>query len=230
MKHIVYRLANSLTRRFVLPFYATLEVRGVENVPPDGPLVVAVNHLNDGDPGILGWSIPRKLVFMTKAELFKVPVLKQFLEAYGAFPVRRGEADLGALRAAGEVLKAGDALVIFPEGKRSGEPARMGKAQAGTALVALRSDVPVLPCAIIGSQHMAMPKMFLKPFQRWHITVTIGEPFVLPKPARLNAEAAAEGTQVIMEKIAALLPEGYRGYYGSKPAAEDPKPPLAGDV
>ncbi|MGE0059687.1 MAG: lysophospholipid acyltransferase family protein [Dehalococcoidia bacterium] len=228
--HLMYRLANWVTRYLMLPFYATLEVRGVQNVPPSGPLVVVANHLNDADPGVLSWSIPRRLVYMTKVELFKVPVLKQFLESYGAFPVRRGEADLGALRAASEILKRGDALVIYPEGTRSGGAARMRKAHPGTALIALRGNYPILPCAITGSQHMGMPLMFLKPFRRWRITLTIGEPFVLPKPERLNAEAAAAGTEVIMAKIAALLPESYRGYYGSSEHPVEAEPPLAGEL
>jgi 1-acyl-sn-glycerol-3-phosphate acyltransferase len=128
------------------------------------------------------------------------------------------------------VLKDGNALVIYPEGTRSGAEAKMRRAHPGTALVAQRASVPILPCAITGSQHMGLPKMFLTPFRRWKVVLTIGEPFVLPKPARLNAEAAAEGTQMIMERIAALLPEEYRGYYGSGRAAEEPAPPLAGDV
>ena len=101
----------------------------------------------------------------------------------------------------------------------------------GVALIALRGDYPVLPCAITGSQHMSLPFMFFKPFRRWHITLTVGEPFVLPKPERLNAEAAAAGTREIMARIAALLPESYRGYYGSSgEGAREPAPPLAGDT
>jgi 1-acyl-sn-glycerol-3-phosphate acyltransferase len=224
----VYRFANWFSRKFMLPFYGTLEVKGAANVPLTGPLIVASNHLNDGDPGILAWGIPRRLIFMTKVELFKFPVLKQFLEAYGAFPVRRGEADLAALRSASEVLKGEGALVIYPEGTRSGLAARMRKAHSGTGLIALRSGVPVLPVAITGSQHMAMPKMFAKPFRHWRITLTIGEPFVLPKPERLNGEAAEAATEAIMAKIAALLPESYRGYYGRSENAESA--PLAGDI
>jgi 1-acyl-sn-glycerol-3-phosphate acyltransferase len=226
-----YRFSTWFTHYFVLPFYASMEAKGLENVPMDGPVVVAANHLNDADPGVLAWNIKRPLTFMTKVELFKIPVLKQFLVAYGAFPVRRGEADLAALRTASEVLRDGGALVIYPEGTRSGAKASMREAMPGAALIALRGDYPVLPCAITGSQHMSLPLMFLKPFRRWHITLTVGEPFVLPKPERLNAEAAAEGTRVIMEKIAALLPESYRGYYGSsEQRANQSAPPLAGDL
>ncbi len=223
MTNRVYRLANWVGRQFLLKPYGTVEIHGSENVPLNGPLIVVSNHLNDGDPGILAWGIPRKLVFMTKAELFKIPLLKQFLEAYGAFPVRRGEADIAALRTAKEVLAKDLTLVIFPEGRRSGAEATMRQAHPGTALIALRAGVPVLPCAITGSQHMLMPMMFLKPFRRWRIILTIGEPFVLPKPERLNGAAAQEGTEIIMRKIASLLPPDYRGYYGSTPLANPPE-------
>lgn len=230
MNHKVYRFANWFTRRFVLPFYARYRVTGLGNVPVDGPLIIVSNHLNDADPGVLAWPMPRRLVFMTKAELFKIPGLKQFLLAYGAFPVRRGEADLGAMRTANEVLKRGEALVIFPEGTRSGKKAALRRAHPGTAIIAQRAGVPILPVAITGSQHMGMPLMFLKPFRLWDITLTIGEPFTLPKPDRLNAEAAQAGTDLIMAKIAALLPEQYRGYYGRERQADPATQPQTGEL
>ena len=71
---------------------------GLENVPLEGPLVIASNHLNDADPGIICTRIRRPIVFMAKIELFQVPVLAQFLRGFGAFPVRRDEADISALR------------------------------------------------------------------------------------------------------------------------------------
>ena len=237
MSHFVYYASSWFTRNLVLPFYGTLEVRGAENMPREGPVLVASNHLNDADPGILTWGLPRRVVFMTKAELFKIPVLKQFLVSFGAFPVRRGEADLGALRAAGEVLKAGEPLLIFPEGTASGpHGGKMLRGHPGAGLIALRTGAPVLPCAITGSEHMGMPGMYLKPFQHWRIVLTIGEPFTLPKPARITGQAAAEATRIIMDKIAALLPEEYRGYYGSKAAeaagrvVDESPAPLAGDI
>jgi 1-acyl-sn-glycerol-3-phosphate acyltransferase len=104
-------------------------------------------------------------------------------------------------------------LCIFPEGTREGPAEVLGKAHPGAALLALRNEVPVLPVAIQGSGRMAMPGMFLRVDRRLKVTVTIGEPFILPKPERLNAEAVEDGTRRIMERIAALLPEGHRGYY-----------------
>jgi 1-acyl-sn-glycerol-3-phosphate acyltransferase len=209
----VYTLATRITQYLLLPLYTRIKVKGAENLPLTGPLIIASNHLNDTDPGILATRIDRVLVFMTKAELFKVPVLAQFLRAYGAFPVHRGAADLAALRLSSAALAEGKALVIFPEGTREGPPELLAKAHPGAALLALRHEVPVIPVAITGSGRLSLPGMFLRLDRRVRVTLTIGQPFVLEKPARVNAEAVEAGTQRIMESIAALLPEGHRGYY-----------------
>jgi 1-acyl-sn-glycerol-3-phosphate acyltransferase len=211
---IFYWLVGHFVHYFLLPVYARLEVMGLENMPRTGPLIVASNHLNDVDPGILATRIPRRLVFMTKDELFHVPGLAQFLRMYGAFPVRRNEADLSALRRSSETLKQGLALVLFPEGTRSGIQASLGEARPGAALLAMRNHVPIIPVAITGSQDLAMPAMFLRPFRRRRVTLTIGKPFQLDEPARVNTAAAQAGIEVIMARIAALLPPDYRGYYG----------------
>jgi 1-acyl-sn-glycerol-3-phosphate acyltransferase len=219
---IFYSLVNYFVRYFLLRLYARLEATGIDNLPRQGPIIVASNHLNDADPGILATRIPRRLVFMTKDELFHVPGLAQFLRMYGAFPVRRNEADLAALRRSNETLKRGLALVLFPEGTRAGSRANLGEAWPGAALIAMRNHVPIVPVAITGSQDLAMPLMFLRPFRRRKVTLTIGKPFVLDEPARVNTAAARAGIEVIMTQIAALLPPEYRGYYGieSRPAGE----------
>jgi 1-acyl-sn-glycerol-3-phosphate acyltransferase len=211
---LVYNGATLISKYLLLPAYASIRVRGLENVPPSGPLLIASNHLNDADPGIICTRIRRPIVFLAKVELFRVPLLGRFLRAFGSVPVRRGEADLAALRYANEALKQGLAVCVFPEGTRAGRPERLGKAHPGVAIIALRNDVPVLPIAITGSGRLGLPLMFLRPYQRAHVTLTIGEPFHLPKPQRLNGEAAEAGTRLIMERVAALLPPGNRGYYG----------------
>jgi 1-acyl-sn-glycerol-3-phosphate acyltransferase len=224
MSSFVYRAATRISQFALLPLYCRIRVSGVENVPLTGPLIIASNHLNDADPGIISSRIPRQVVYMAKIELFRVPVLSQFLRAYGAFPVRRNAADLSALRLANQTLEAGLALCIFPEGTRSAEKARLGEAWPGAGLIAQRNDVPVLPIAITGSQKMGLPWLFFRIHRPYKVTLTIGEPFHLPKPARLNAEAAKEGTQLIMERIAALLPPEYRGYYEEGRATSNKEP------
>jgi 1-acyl-sn-glycerol-3-phosphate acyltransferase len=209
-----YRAITGFCKYVLLPPYAHISVSGLENVPSEGPLVIVSNHLNDADPGVVATRLKRQVVFLAKIELFRVPVLSQFMRAYGAIPVRRNEADLSALRRAAEALDSGHAVCVFPEGTRSAREARLREAWPGAALIALRGDRTILPIAITGSQRLSLPGMFLKPFMpRYDVTLTIGEPFHLPKPARLNSEAARQGTQAIMERIAALLPPSYRGYY-----------------
>jgi 1-acyl-sn-glycerol-3-phosphate acyltransferase len=214
MNRFVYTTATLISKYFLLPLYCRIEVRGLENVPPDGPLVIASNHLNDADPGIICTRIRRPIAFMAKIELFRIPGLAQFLRAFGSFPVRRHEADISTLRVANENLKLGRAVCIFPEGTREAVTEKLTEALPGAAIVALRNDVPILPIAINGSGKMQIPGMFVRLDRRLKVTLTIGEPFHLPKPERLNAEAAKEGTRQIMEHIAALLPPENRGYYG----------------
>src|SRR4051794_22631267 len=138
---IFYWLVTRLVQYFILPIYATIETEGVHNLPLSGPIIVVSNHLNDVDPGILATRVPRRLVFMTKVELFQVPILGKFLHLYGAFSVRRNAADLSALRRSNETLNDGLALLLFPEGTRSGERASLGQAWPGAALIALRNRV-----------------------------------------------------------------------------------------
>jgi 1-acyl-sn-glycerol-3-phosphate acyltransferase len=214
MNRFVYNAATIVTKYVLLPVYARITVVGLENLPMTGPLIIASNHLNDADPGILCTRIRRPIVFMAKIELFRVPGLGQFLRAFGAFPVKRGEADLSALRNANMALEKGMAVCIFPEGTREGPAEQLAEAWPGAALIAQRANATILPVAIHGSGKLGLPKMFLYPYRKARITLTIGKPFVLAEPARLNAEAAQEGTREIMERIAALLPEGNRGYYG----------------
>jgi len=213
VNRFVYTTATIVSKYFLLPLYAHIEVRGLENVPPQGPLIIASNHLNDADPGIICTRIRRPIAFMAKMELFRVPLLAQFLRAFGSFPVRRDAADISTLRIANENLKLGHAVCIFPEGTREGPTEKLKEALPGAAIVALRSGMPLLPIAITGSGRLQIPWMFFRLDRRLKVTLTIGRPFHLDKPARLNAAAARDGTRQIMEHLAALLPPENRGYY-----------------
>jgi 1-acyl-sn-glycerol-3-phosphate acyltransferase len=221
---IVYWGATWFTQIVLLPLYMRIRVVGLENVPPAGPLIIVSNHLSDVDPGVLCTRIHRRIVYMVKIELFRVPVLGQFLRAFGCFPVKRHEADLAALRLSNESLKSGLALCIFPEGTRAGAAEQLQQAWPGAGLIALRNDAPILPVAITGTGSLVMPRMFLRLFKRKPVTLTIGEPFYLPKPDRINGEAATTGVHLIMERIAALLPEDQRGFYAMQPEAVAERP------
>jgi len=132
-----YTVCN-LTMKALLLLLSDWEVEGKENVPPSGPLIVVANHLNLPDPPLLTASIPRRIIFMAKEELFRSRG-GPFVRWFGAFPVRRGELDREAIRQAMEILDAGLALGMFPEGRRSPNSGLI-QAEPGTALIALRSQ------------------------------------------------------------------------------------------
>lgn len=179
-----------------------LSVTGRENVPLAGPLLVSANHLSVVDPPILAMSVGRPVVFMAKEELFRSRVVGWFLGRLGAFPVHRGRLDREALRRAEEVLANGGALFIFPEGARKGQDHHMPEGYLGAAMIASRSDVPVLPMAISGTETF---KGWGWIFRRPRISVRIGPPFRLRKEAGSRRSQLEQATQQIMQHINALL-------------------------
>jgi 1-acyl-sn-glycerol-3-phosphate acyltransferase len=220
--------------RFVIPFfywtgwlyckllawvYGKVEVIGTENIPKKGGLIVACNHLNNADPGLIGVSFHRRFAFMAKAEMFEWPGFGGYVRLLGAFPVRRFEADLAALRKASELLQRGLALMMFPEGTRS-KTGTMAQGHPGTAILALRTNGPILPVAITGTEVVKMPAAFFRPFRRTKVRIVIGKPFYLPPVSRIKTDVVEQGTEIIMTRIAALLPESYRGYYRDRVPAE----------
>lgn len=122
---------------------------GTENLPPEGPLIICSNHLSNYDPVILGASLKRDVKFMAKSELFKNPFLRIFITLLGAFPIERGKGDISALNKFADMLKSGNALIIFPEGhrnKKGGTPLRF---KSGVSLLAYKTHAVVLPVAIV---------------------------------------------------------------------------------
>lgn len=187
---------------------AHVRLRERYNVPRKGPYIIASNHLSWTDVPLVPMYLPGKVVYMAKEEAFKSKVgwLVRFL---GAFPVKRGAGDRQALRAAEEQLKQGKVLVIFPEGTRS-KTHTIGKAHDGLAMIALRAGVPVVPVAVWGSENV------LKKF-RPEVTIAYGKPLVFkPQGAKLTREDIENATTTIMQTIAGMMPEQYRGMYAEK--------------
>jgi len=150
--------------RLLTKFIWSLRVYGRENVPKQGPLIVAANHIHWMDPVALAIAIPRTVRFMAKQELFKNPAFGCFVRSLGAFPVKRGEPDRSAIRTSLEVLRDGGVLGLFPEGTRS-RTGDLKEAEPGVAVLAVRGKAPVLPVGI--SCTAAFPK---------GVTVNIGRP------------------------------------------------------
>jgi 1-acyl-sn-glycerol-3-phosphate acyltransferase len=191
---------------FVFAIVARVHLRNRHNVPKHGPYIIAANHLSWTDIPLVPMYLPGKVVYMAKEESFHGTFgwLSRFL---GAFPVKRGEGDRQALKAANEQLKKGKVLVIFPEGTRS-KTQMMAQGHAGLGMIALRANVPVIPVAIWGSENA------LKKFGA-EITISYGEPMLLkPEGAKATREDIDRVTDEVMKRIASMLPERYRGVYG----------------
>jgi len=130
-----------------------LKIIGRENFPKEGPVIVASNHLSNNDPPIIGYSLPRHINFMAKEELFKNPIMSFIIRWLGAFPVKRGTVDKIAIRHSNRLLQAGKVLGIFPEGTRQ-RPGKLGRFHDGVASLALRTGVPVVPVALVGTAEL----------------------------------------------------------------------------
>jgi len=216
--HWVYYFGRVLIRILVFP-WASWHVKGKENVPDSGPLLIVSNHLHLADPPIVATSIRLKSVIMAKDDLWKSGWSRFWVENFGAFPVKRGGVDRKALRTAEHWLKRGVSLIMFPEGSRS-KNARMQPALPGAALIASRLGIPVLPVSITGTDKLRNLKWCV--LHRPAITVTIGKPFNPPKTdGKLTREQRNQLMNDIMRKIAALLPPEYHGVYAGGENARD---------
>ena len=208
--HWIYYGGRYLTR-MILFLFTRWQVLGREHIPDKGPLLVVANHLNLADPPIVGISIKRQAMFLAKEELFRSRIQRYIVRNCGAFPIRRGGMNRDALRFAEQWFGRGKVLIVFPEGRRSME-AQLVDAFSGSALIAVRNRVPVLPVGIYGTERITGLTWWLR---RPEITVNIGHPFNLPSmDGKVTKEQLAAFTHSIMGRIAELLPEEYRGQYG----------------
>jgi 1-acyl-sn-glycerol-3-phosphate acyltransferase len=146
---VVYTISK-LAARLLLGLFFGLRARGREHVPATGPFLIVANHSSVLDPPIVGSVCPRRLTFLAKAELFRIPGLGALIRRLGAQPLRREGADPAALRIAQRVLAEGGALLVFPEGTR-GPEGTLRDAKPGAALLAMHSGVPVVPAYVSGS-------------------------------------------------------------------------------
>jgi 1-acyl-sn-glycerol-3-phosphate acyltransferase len=197
----------------------------IDELPREGPLIVASNHASNLDVPVIGaWLIPllgRRIHWLGKKELFDWPIVGWVAAHGGVHPVDRGGADVEAFRLAQRILDDGHVLFVFPEGTRSPDGA-LQEARDGIALLALRTGAPIVPVGIAGS-HRVWPKGQRLPHPGGHVTVRIGRPF---RPAQELPEGTDRSTakrlttRLIMNRIADLLPPRQRGVYGVAGGAE----------
>ena len=211
MGDLYYRSLKSIACS-IFKLFADWEIVGLENVPPDGPFISVSNHTHWLDPPLIMTSLPRRVYPLAADKWRRRPVIGQLMASVGAIFIVRGEVDRQALRKAIDVLKQGKVLGIAPEGTRS-KTGALQRGRSGAAYIACLTGVPLLPVGVIGIEK-ALGE--LRRLRRPQVKVAIGQPFTLPplpREAGGKSEPLKQYTTQIMDRIAKLLPEEYRGVY-----------------
>jgi len=215
-----YRLTAGLCRAFLrVLFFRRLRFEGSANVPLEGPLLVASNHISNWDGLILGSFFSGTLFAMVKREVFRPAPLAWLLGGCNCFPVDRGTADRRALRISLDILRGRGRLLIFVEGHRS-RGRGMRPAEAGAGFLVRRTRATVLPVAIWGTEHALVRSGGLLP-RRGHLHVRYG------RPVTVAAGSDREIADAIAAEVAALLPPRYAGIHEHSAAPAEGSPDMA---
>jgi 1-acyl-sn-glycerol-3-phosphate acyltransferase len=218
--HGAYNHAQWEKRRRFLRFLLTTigmtflikldRVEGLENIPDQGAAVLLMNHIAFVDPIVLIQTVPRYITPMAKIEVYQYPVVGIFPRIWGVIPVRREEFDRRAVQGALEVLKAGEILLVAPEGTRSPQ---LQRGKEGFAYLASRAGAPVIPVALEGTEGFPA----LRYAKRWRqpgASVRFGKPFRFrPEYRRASGEELRRMADEAMYLLAGLLPASRRGTY-----------------
>ncbi|MEA2406245.1 MAG: 1-acyl-sn-glycerol-3-phosphate acyltransferase, partial [Thermoleophilaceae bacterium] len=193
----MYEFVRLLLTPYLLLIYRARCIDS-DNVPTDGPVIIAPNHFSFLDHFFVAVYLRRKVHFMAKSQLFKRPM--QFIYTHGGvFPVRRGFRDEEAFKTAHTILSRGDIVLMYPEGGRS-RTGELGSPKRGLGRLALESGAPVVPVAIVGTQgvrnwtRLRFPK----------VTVLYGEPVRFEKVDDPTAEQQQEAAELVFERVKAL--------------------------
>jgi 1-acyl-sn-glycerol-3-phosphate acyltransferase len=207
--------------RTLINIFAKVEVKGYENLPKDASYVIASNHIGIVDAPLAFYALDRWDMYIPVAEKWeKNPFLKWLGGYFNFIFIDRFNPDIKALRKILDVMKEGNLIAIAPEGTRS-RVGSMIQGRPGVSYLATKLNRPIVPVAISGTED----KVFwgnVKRLRRNHVTVTAGPAFTLPPlPHENRDEALKQYTDEIMCRIAALLPEKYRGVYAAHPRLKE---------
>lgn len=195
---MLYRVFRAMFRiLFTVVF--RWRVTGLENIPAAGGVIIAPNHTSNIDPPLVGSALRRRITVMAKEELFVSAIFAFIIKRLGAFPIKRGAGDRAAIKTAIKLLEEGNVLMLFPEGTRS-KTGSLGKAQPGIAMIAMKSQVPVIPVSISGTY-----KFFRNGTWFPRFSVRFGAPLYPPEGARASKELLDEFGSKIMKEIGGLL-------------------------
>jgi 1-acyl-sn-glycerol-3-phosphate acyltransferase len=192
-----YNIAAFICRNLLRLFFR-VEIKGDNFLGDVKGCIVYANHTSYLDPIVMGGFIKRPIRFMAKRELFQIKLLGAILKNLGTFPVRRGEADINAVKTALRLLRSGEVLGLYPEGTRNRSGAPMD-AEPGLSMIAIKSKVPVIPVAIVSEYKILSP-----------IRMIIGQPIYLEEfySTRQSMEEHKRISNNLMKKIMTMIEEG----------------------
>jgi 1-acyl-sn-glycerol-3-phosphate acyltransferase len=185
-------------------------VEGLENVPAEGSGILMINHIAFIDPIIVLHTLPRNIIPLAKNEVYHYPLIGIFPKLWGVVPVKRDEMDREAIKQVMEILKAGEIVLIAPEGTRSNA---LQEGRVGAAYIASRTNTPIIPVAVDGS--VGFPAF--RTSRRWKepgVHIRIGKAFrYRPDLSRARNKTLRQMMDEAMYVLASLLPEHRRGVY-----------------
>lgn len=197
-----------LLRGIVFHTITKVDVRGLEYIPASGPTLLMMNHRSNVDPFIvLGAVGPRYASAMSKVENFRIPIMGRLIRMWGVYPVRRGIVDRRAIEYTLRLLRAGEMVLLAPEGHRH---PTMQKARDGLAYMAVRTGATVVPVGLTGTREF---DSYWRRFRRAYMTLTCGHAFRFKGGPDTPREALARMTQEAMYQLAPLVAESQRGVY-----------------
>lgn len=194
-----YKL-TSLTAYIAYRVLFGLRCEGLENVPLTGSILLVSNHVSNFDPPLIGATIPREIAFAAKIELFK-GLIGKFIRYLNSVPVRRHGSDKEAIRLLTEKLKEGYAVLIFPEGTRTLDPAER-VLKAGVGMLAVKGEADLLPIRVEGTNDLK--KAF---FRKQRVVLKVGKPVKttdIIQGCESRKEAYTKISEIIMQEIAKL--------------------------
>jgi len=195
----LYNVIKNLIYYFLKVFFK-YKIIGIENIPVQGGVIIAANHISLWDPPVAAAGLARPVNFMAKEELFSNGPLGWIITIMKAFPVKRGAADRGAIRHAINLLKNGEILGVFPEGTRS-KTGELGKPEPGIGMIALKAGVPIIPAAIVGTN-----KAFRDGWALPQFVIRYGKPIYINEE-KTDRECMENIGDKIMQEISYLLKE-----------------------
>jgi len=207
---MLYKLTSSIVK-IATEIMCRIDAPDLQNMPSKGPLIAITNHTGQLEVSVFfGQLVPRPMTAWAKSESWDNPFLRWIFNIWGLIPIRRGEADISALKLAVKALNDGFIFGVAPEGTRN-ITGRLKRAHPGIVMLAAQSKAPIIPVAHWGGEDFLKN---LPRFKRTDFHVRLGKPFRLNLDGvKMSHEVRQQIADEMMARLAELIPQEYRGEY-----------------